>query len=137
LSDFPDGVYFVPLTPLSDPSLVPTAIAQPLGVQETGGQSITEMLKHFLREKYLLLVLDNFEHLLPAAPLVAELLAASPRLKVLATSRECCDCMVNRNTPCRRWHCRSQTQRWNKDAWECEAVALFMGQGRRSNRNLI
>src|SRR5690606_12567551 len=54
----------------------------------TGGQNIEEMLKPYLREKRLLLILDNFEHLLPAAPLVSELLKATPNLKVLATSRE-------------------------------------------------
>ncbi|HLU10634.1 MAG TPA: LuxR C-terminal-related transcriptional regulator [Oceanobacillus sp.] len=88
LGDFPDGVYFVSLAPLSAPSLVANAIAQTLDVQETGGQNIEEMLKSYLREKRLLLVLDNFEHLLPAAPLVSELLKATPNLKVLATSRE-------------------------------------------------
>ena len=88
LSEFSDGVYFVPLAPISDPALVAGAIGGALGIHETGGQSTREMLKHFLREKCLLLVLDNFEHLLPAAPLVGELLAASSRVKVLATSRE-------------------------------------------------
>ena len=88
LNEFPNGVYFVSLAPLSDPALVAGAIGGALGVQETGGQSIADLLSHYLREKSLLLVLDNFEHLLDAAPLVAELLAASPRLKVLATSRE-------------------------------------------------
>ena len=88
LSEFSNGVYFVPLAPVSDPALVANAIAQSLDVQDMGGQSISEILKHYLREKVLLLVLDNFEHLLSAAPLVAELLAAASRLKVLATSRE-------------------------------------------------
>ena len=88
LSEFPDGVYFVPLAPLSDPALVANTIGGALGVQEIGGRSMTDQLKHYLRERSLLLVLDNFEHLLAGVSLVAELLAAASRLKVLATSRE-------------------------------------------------
>jgi predicted ATPase/class 3 adenylate cyclase len=87
LDAFPDGVAFVPLAPLADPALVPAAIAAAVGVREAGGVPLTEVMAAYLRDKRLLLVLDNFEHLLSAAPLVAELLAASPRLVVLATSR--------------------------------------------------
>jgi DNA-binding XRE family transcriptional regulator len=88
LSEFSDGVYFVPLASLSDPGLVAGAIALALSVQETGGKTITEILKAYLREKHLLLVLDNFEHLLPAAQVITELLAHALGLKVLVTSRE-------------------------------------------------
>jgi predicted ATPase/transcriptional regulator with XRE-family HTH domain len=82
--EFKDGACFVPLAPLADPALVEAAIAQALGVQESNQQS----LRTHLRDKQLLLLLDNFEHLLPAATLVTELLAIAPGLKVLATSRE-------------------------------------------------
>jgi predicted ATPase/transcriptional regulator with XRE-family HTH domain len=86
LDAFSDGVYFVDLAPISDPELVVTTIAQTLGV--TGvSERPAEQLKAALRHKRLLLLLDNFEQLLDAAPLVAELLAAAPGLKVLATSR--------------------------------------------------
>ena len=71
----------------SDPALAPSAIAQVLGVKESGGQSLVEDLKTSLREKRLLLVLDNFEHMVAAAPLVSELLAAAPHIKVLVTSQ--------------------------------------------------
>ena len=64
---FADGVFFVDLAPIADPALVPSTIAQVLGVREMGGQSILESLKEYLREKQLLLVLDNFEQVLPAA----------------------------------------------------------------------
>jgi predicted ATPase/transcriptional regulator with XRE-family HTH domain len=84
---FPDGVAFVALAALRDPGLVAATIAQALGVREGGRQSMRERLLEFLRGKHLLLVLDNFEHMLAAAPLVAELLAADPALKVLVTSR--------------------------------------------------
>jgi len=84
---FADGVFFVSLAPIADPALVPSTIAQVLGVREMGGQSVLEGLKEYLREKQLLLVLDNFEQILEAATIVAELLAAGAGLKVLATSR--------------------------------------------------
>jgi predicted ATPase/class 3 adenylate cyclase len=84
---FTDGVFFVDLAPIRDPGLVASAIAQTLGVRETGGQPLLETLKSFLRAKSFLLVLDNFEQVLDAGPTVAELLAAAPRLKVLVTSR--------------------------------------------------
>jgi predicted ATPase/transcriptional regulator with XRE-family HTH domain len=84
---FRDGVAFVPLAALRDPGLVATTIAQALGVREGGRQSVRERLLEYVRNKHLLLVLDNFEHMLPAAPLVAELLGAGPTLKVLVTSR--------------------------------------------------
>lgn len=85
---FRDGIYFVSLAPVSDPASVTNTIAGTIGVNETHGQPIIETLKHALRESHMLLVLDNFEHLLPAASQVSELLAAAPHLKVLATSRE-------------------------------------------------
>ena len=87
LEDFANGVWFVDLTAIADPSLVSTPIAAALGVQSSGGQSVVESVKAYLREKHLLLVLDNFEQLLPAAALVSELLTAAPRLKVLVISR--------------------------------------------------
>jgi predicted ATPase/DNA-binding CsgD family transcriptional regulator len=85
--DFADGVFLVALAPLRDPGLVVTAIGRVLGVAEGVRESALERLQDHLRAKQLLLVLDNFEHLLPAAPAVAELLSACPSLKVLATSR--------------------------------------------------
>jgi predicted ATPase len=84
---FPDGVSFVALAPVADPDRLVAAMAQGLGLREGGGRSVRELVHAYLREKQLLLVLDNFEHLLGAAPEVADLLAACPSLKVLATSR--------------------------------------------------
>lgn len=85
---FRDGVYFVPLAPISDPSLVLDTIAHALRLQETGGRPPLDLLRDNLRERRLLLVLDNFEHLMAAAPLLAALLQDCPGLKVLVTSRE-------------------------------------------------
>jgi predicted ATPase/class 3 adenylate cyclase len=87
LEAFPDGVFLVDLARQSDPALVPSATATALGVREQSGQPLAETLLAYLRDKRLLLVYDNSEHLLPAATQVAELLAGAPELKVLATSR--------------------------------------------------
>jgi predicted ATPase len=87
LPEFAHGVFFVGLAPLRDPGLVLATIAQPLGVQEESGTPLLERLKEYVRDKQLLLLLDNFEQVLDAAPLVSELLAAAPRLKALVSSR--------------------------------------------------
>jgi predicted ATPase/DNA-binding XRE family transcriptional regulator len=84
---FADGVSFVDLAPLSEATLVATTIAQALGVKESGSQPLVQMLQAALRERTMLLVLDNFEQVVTAAPLVTDLLMACPQLKVLATSR--------------------------------------------------
>jgi predicted ATPase len=84
---FADGVYFVDLAPLSDPTLVSTVIAQVLHVRQGAGRPLIDVLKDSLRSKNLLLVLDNYEHLLEGASTATELLAASTGLKILATSR--------------------------------------------------
>src|SRR6266480_3096429 len=87
LEEFPHGVCFVPLAPISDPELVISAIAHALGLQEHGKRPLFEYLSAFLRTKQLLLLLDNFEQVLPAAPLLSDLLMACPQLKILVTSR--------------------------------------------------
>jgi DNA-binding CsgD family transcriptional regulator len=88
LYEFSDGLFFVPLALLADATLVGNAIASALGVAVVVSHPLVESLKQHLRDKQLLLILDNFEHLLPAAPLLSELLAAAPGLKALVTSRE-------------------------------------------------
>ena len=86
--NYRDGVWLVELASLKDPKLVPETIAQVLKVSMGASKSPTETLISFLRSKHLLLLLDNFEHLLEAAPFVGEFLSAAPQLSVLATSRE-------------------------------------------------
>jgi predicted ATPase len=88
LGHFADGVYFVSLAPVREPHLVLPALAQTLGVREAANTTVMESLQAYLRDKALLLVLDNFEQVVAAAPLVGELLVAAPRIKVLVTSRE-------------------------------------------------
>jgi predicted ATPase len=85
--EYRDGVFLVDLSSLSDPTLVPSAIARVLGVREVAGQPILQRVSDYLRDKQLLLVLDNFEHLLSAAHLVSDWLAICPDLSVVATSR--------------------------------------------------
>ena len=87
LNDFADGVFFITLASISDSSLVASAIAKTLGVKETSDQLLVESLKHYFSDKQMLLLLDNFEQALAAAPLVVELLVAAPQLKVLVASR--------------------------------------------------
>ncbi len=82
---FVDGVFFVDLAPLSDPELVPAVIARTLGFE--AGAAPLAVLTRTLRDQHTLMVLDNFEHLAGAAPVVAQLLAAAPHLTILATSR--------------------------------------------------
>jgi predicted ATPase/DNA-binding SARP family transcriptional activator len=84
---FQDGVFLVPLAPIRDADLVASTIAHALGVQEETSRPIRELLIDHLREKQMLLLLDNFEQVVAAGLLVSELLAAAPRLKVLVTSR--------------------------------------------------
>ncbi len=85
---YPDGTVFVDLAPLADPALILATIAQAVGLRAPGAADLTEAMRAFLIGKKVLLVLDNFEHLLDGAPAIAELLSALPALTVLTTSRE-------------------------------------------------
>jgi predicted ATPase/transcriptional regulator with XRE-family HTH domain len=84
---FPDGMHFVALDAITSPDLVPAAIAQVLEIRDIGGRPALDSLNAYLRSRRLLLVLDNFEQILSAAPVVSDLLGTSPGLKVLVTSR--------------------------------------------------
>lgn len=86
--DFADGLYFIALAAVTEGEFVVSAIAQTLGVREVPGRTLRETLSEYVREKKMLLVLDNLEQVVaPAAPVVAELLQSGPRLKMLSTSR--------------------------------------------------
>jgi predicted ATPase/DNA-binding SARP family transcriptional activator len=84
---FPDGVYFVSLAPVRESALVPNAIARALDVRETRGRPLLDTLKEHVLNRQLLLVLDNFEHVHEAAPIVSEVLAEASGVRVLVTSR--------------------------------------------------
>jgi predicted ATPase/DNA-binding CsgD family transcriptional regulator len=85
--EFADGIVFVPLATIRDATLVIPAIAHGLGLSDMGSRPITERLHEFLHDRQLLLVLDNVEQLIDAAPLLSDLLATHPHLKILATSQ--------------------------------------------------
>jgi predicted ATPase/DNA-binding SARP family transcriptional activator len=87
VSNFADGVVFVDLAPIADPELVGAQILAALEVDEQPGRPVIETIKEALRGRQLLLLLDNFEGVVDAAPMVTELLAAAPELKALVTSR--------------------------------------------------
>ncbi len=85
---FKSGVFFVNLAPISDPALVVPTMAETLAIREGSGRTLLERLTEELRQRQVLLLLDNFEQVVSAAEQVAALLAACPHLKVLVTSRE-------------------------------------------------
>ncbi len=84
---YADGIWFVDLAPIRDPALVVPTIAQGLQLKAGGGRASLESLQGYLKDKCLLLLLDNFEQVLAAAPALADLLTAAPALKLLVTSR--------------------------------------------------
>ena len=86
--DFPDGVFFVPLSAVQNPELIPSTIIDILGVTVGGNRAPLDAANQYLRDRKVLLVLDNYEQLLPdGASVVSELLHASPDLKILVSSR--------------------------------------------------
>src|SRR6202035_2324631 len=87
--DFSDGVWYVDLAPITDPDLVPVTVARALGLPDQPGRSTMDTLLRFVRDRQMLVVLDNCEHLLDAsAELVVAVLSGAARLTFLATSRE-------------------------------------------------
>jgi predicted ATPase/class 3 adenylate cyclase len=88
LTGFQDGAFFVDLAPVTDPEVVISKIASALGVMEQADRSLQDTLEEHLRDKDILLVLDNFEQVVPAGAAVERLLRGAPGVKVLATSRE-------------------------------------------------
>jgi len=87
LTQFRDGSYFVDLSPVTDPALVPAAVANALGVPEAAGRPALDGVKEHLRDRELLQVVDNFEQVAEAGPVIEELLLAAPRLRTMVTSR--------------------------------------------------
>ena len=87
LDDFPHGVFFIALTSINDPALVAPSMAQVLGIKEERGVPLIDTMKEFFRGKKMLIVLDNFEQVISAAPLITDLMTSSPELEFLVTSR--------------------------------------------------
>jgi hypothetical protein len=128
LEDFPDGVFFVSLAAIGDPRLVPSTIAQALGVGEVGEKPLIESLKDHLRGKRLLLMLDNVEQVIEATPLLDELMAAALGLKLLATSRTALRLYGERQFPVPSLSVPDTTKRFPDVAAisQYEAVRLFV-----------
>jgi predicted ATPase/class 3 adenylate cyclase len=87
LAGFGDGVFFVDLASVTDPALVPSAVARALRVPEVAGRPVLQAVQDHLRDKRLLLVVDNFEQVADAGPVIEDLLTAAPAVKVVVTSR--------------------------------------------------
>jgi predicted ATPase/transcriptional regulator with XRE-family HTH domain len=138
LPDFGDGVYFVPLAPVSDPAAVAAAVARALGVNRAGDRPFAERLREYLRDRHLLLVLDNFEQVVEAAPLIADLLAACPWLSVLVTSRVPLRVRPERVVPVRPLALPVADDRDQGPAelLEYPAIALFVERARAANADL-
>lgn len=138
ITSYLHGIYFVTLAPLSSPDSVPGAIAESIGFsfkREPGKEAFRidplEQLKDYLSGKRMLLLLDNFEHILEGAPYLSELLAASPGLKILATSRE-------RLNLREEWALEVQGMNYPKEEQsnyleEFSAIKLFLQCARRSS----
>jgi predicted ATPase/transcriptional regulator with XRE-family HTH domain len=146
LGSFKDGVFFVPLATVSDTGMVASAIAKELQVRETPGRSLVEALKSHLQEKEVLLVLDNFEQVVEAAPLATELLMSAPSVKVLATSREALHVYGEHNyavPPLRMPEPvgvavdRLPVTVTARDALQYEAVRLFVERATAAKHNFI
>jgi predicted ATPase/DNA-binding CsgD family transcriptional regulator len=125
---FADGVSFVPLAPVRDPLLVIPTIAQTLGLGEAGSRSVFEHLRGFLHDKSHLLLLDNFEQVVAAAPFLVDLITTCPGVKLLVTSRSILHVRVEHAFPVAPLvlpdlHCRNLTQ---ADIERNPAVTLFL-----------
>jgi predicted ATPase/transcriptional regulator with XRE-family HTH domain len=128
--EFADGVWFVELAPLTDPALVVPTLFTALGLSERSGPALLTHLTGFLQDKQMLLVLDNFEHLLAAAEVVDALLKAAPALKVLATSRTPLRVYGEKEFPVPALPVPPDTQAAPHDLGQYEAVRLFVERAR-------
>jgi predicted ATPase len=129
IGDFADGVFFAGLASLTVPQLVLSVVAGALGVRESSARNLLANLLEYLRERRLLLVLDNFEHLLDAGPLVGELLAGAPELKVIVASRAALRLAAEHEYPVPPLAVPDLTQPADRERLaENEAVALFMAR---------
>jgi predicted ATPase/transcriptional regulator with XRE-family HTH domain len=128
LDEFGDGVYFVALAPVGDADLVAATIAQTLGVNETADRPFAAGLKEYLRDKHMLLVLDNFEQVVEAAQLVSELLSECSWLSILVTSRTPLRIRRERPFVVPPLTCPPGVDAgWDPTEWACySAIALFV-----------
>lgn len=128
---FKDGIHFIPLASLSDPNLLASTIAEALNIRLSGPQDAQLQLILHLRNKRMLLVLDNFEHLVEAAQILTEVLEAAPGIKLLVTSRHQLELYAEWAFPLAVMRYPDQT---DQTGWRnYSAVQLFQQRGRRVN----
>jgi predicted ATPase/class 3 adenylate cyclase len=134
LDEFEHGAWFVDLSPISDPALVLPTLAATFQVRESSGISLEQALQIFLQPRSLLLVIDNFEQVVSAAPVIGRLLAGAPRLKILVSSREVLRLRWEHDYPVPPLGL-PQTRRRQTPAVlaQYEAIALFLERARAAN----
>ncbi|HEV2126375.1 MAG TPA: tetratricopeptide repeat protein, partial [Chloroflexota bacterium] len=130
-------VCFVPLASVQDPAHVASTLARVLDVEDSGAQPTVEALQHFLRNRQVLLVLDNFEHVAAAAPVVADLLRSCPCLQVLVTSRESLRLSGEHEFPVLPLQLPDAMAPDPATIGRVESVALFVQRSRAVNPNFI
>jgi predicted ATPase len=134
IDHYQHGVFFVPLADISAPELVVSEIAQQMGVREGGRQSLLGKLQGYLQDKHALLLLDNFEHLVAAAPVVVDLLSSAPQLNVLVTSRALLNVCGEHGFPVPPLKLPSRLQLPSLERLgEYEAIRLFFERARAAN----
>jgi predicted ATPase len=131
-SDFKDGMSYVLLGQVSDPALVLSRLAQEIGARESADRSVLDALRDYLADKEMLLLLDNFEHVLSVAPSLSELLAACAGLKIVVTSRAALNLRGEQEYPVPTLDF-SATPTTAAEAMKCEAVNLFVDRARMAN----
>lgn len=128
---YPDGIWLVELANLQEASLVLQTIASVLGISDKTEIALIEEVKRNLSDKNLLLLIDNFEHLLDSAPLISELLAAASQLSVLGTSRERLHIYGEQEYPVQPLNLPDPNSRWKgEDLKDIESIALFIERAR-------
>jgi predicted ATPase/class 3 adenylate cyclase len=134
LDEYEHGVFFVPLATITDPDLVIPTIAAIFNLKDLGGQPVGELLKNYLAERHLLLVLDNLEQVISAGPKIAALLSAAPRLKILVSSRAKLHVYGEHEHPVPALALPDMTKRPTLAVLsQCEAVALFIQRAEAAN----
>jgi predicted ATPase/DNA-binding SARP family transcriptional activator len=131
VAGFKHGIYFVPLAPLDSPDSIATTVAETLNLPVSSGSNLQQRLIDYLRPKQMLLVLDNFEHLLEGVGLVIELLRAAPGLKILATSRARLQVQGEQLFPLGGIDVPHRAEEVSAEAIQSSAVQLFLQSARR------
>ena len=133
LAEFPDGVFFIEFAAIRSEELVASTIAQSLGVKEAGGKPILEILKDYLKMKQILIVIDNFEQIIDAAPTIAELLSIAHKLKILITSRMLLHLSKEREFIVSPLAVPTEFLQISlEEFWKYEAIKLFMARAQNA-----